>query len=744
MKKNQQKRKSEFNNFITEYTGGKMFKKVLITAVFVLLAFATAANAQFVVTNTNDAGAGSLRDAINQANLAAGNNTITFNIGGGGLWTIFPLSQLPPLTDMAGVWINGLSQPGSATGANPPSTATLMIEINGVNAGPAHGLWVQSDNNSIDGLIINSFEQDGIRVEGGLANPQANMNMHYCNFIGTDPTGTIDMGNGTNPANLWAGLHICNVPGGLAIENFADANLISGNWSEGIWIQGPFQPGDVGMNHMYMNYIGTDITGTVDLGNDRDGICLTEGTHDNDAADNLISGNDYSGVGISGFHNIPGSPIITFNNIIVHNIIGLDVTLLPLPNTYHGVAIGIYGPTYWGCAMNNYIELNTIAYNGLDGVSVWEDGVDNNNADYNRISQNSIYDNGGLGIDLNDDGVTLNDPGDPDFFANEELNFPVILSAVFNAGTTTITGTIDIDTAPNSATVEIFKADVDPTGYGEGRTFLGQATPDAAGNWTYTDVTLVVGDTVTATTIDMNNNTSEFCRNVQVTSTQCLICSVYTTTPIVPNTNGTIIWSLSVTNCGTAPINVYGEIYPVVGDCASGTRYDYNIRRNVVNNLVAGAIFTGYYWYRPGTITGITTAALETGVGPAYENYLTYCCFDFQFSYQWARGDHITFSPGEWLDAGDATLPEASVLGQNYPNPFNAETTIPFSVAETGNVTLEVYNLTGQLVETLVENHIEAGEYTVNWDASVYSSGVYFYKLQVGDYTTTKKLNLLK
>ncbi|MCP4634185.1 MAG: hypothetical protein GY855_14770, partial [candidate division Zixibacteria bacterium] len=634
MKKNQQKKKLEFNNFITEYIGGKMFQKVLIAAALILLVLTTAVNAQFVVTNTNDAGAGSLRDAINQANAAAGNNTITFNIGGGGLWTIFPLSQLPPLTDMNGVWINGLSQPGAATGAMPPSTATLMIEINGVNAGFAHGIWVQSDNNFIDGLIINTFEGDGIRVEGGLANPQAAMNMAFCNFIGTDPTGTIDMGNGTNPVSLWAGFHVCNVPGGIAIENAIDASLISGNWSEGVWIQGPFQPGDVGMNHITGNYIGTDITGTVDLGNDRDGICMTEGTHNNDAASNLVSGNDYSGIGIQGFNNVGfGAPILTFGNLVVDNTIGLDINMAPLPNTYHGVAIGIYGPTYWGCAIENYIEYNRIAFNGLDGVSVWEDGVDNNNCDYNRISQNSIYDNGGLGIDLNDDGVTLNDPGDPDFFANEELNFPVILTATFNAGTTTITGTIDIDTAPNLATVEVFKADVDPTGYGEGRTYLGSATPDAAGNWTFIDVTLVVGDTITATTTDVNNNTSEFCLNVPVTTAQCLICSTYTTTPIVPNVGGTIIWSLSVTNCGSAPINVYGEIYPTVGDCASGTRYDYNIRRNVVNNLPVGGVFTGYYWYIPGTVTGITTVALETGVGPAYENYLTYCCFDFQFSY---------------------------------------------------------------------------------------------------------------
>ncbi|MCP4634347.1 MAG: T9SS type A sorting domain-containing protein [candidate division Zixibacteria bacterium] len=225
----------------------------------------------------------------------------------------------------------------------------------------------------------------------------------------------------------------------------------------------------------------------------------------------------------------------------------------------------------------------------------------------------------------------------------------------------------------------------------------------------------------------------------------CMYCTTYTTTPIVPNVNGTIIWSTTVTNCGTATINVFGEIYPTLGDCASGTRLDYNLRKNMVNGLIAGASFTGYYWYIPGTVTGFTTVALETGVGTAYENYYDYCCFDFFFAYVWGRpGGQATFGPGEWGEFTDAVIPNATSLGQNYPNPFNATTTIPFDVVESGNVSLRVYNLAGQLVETLLDGEIEAGQHTVIWDASTYASGVYFYKLQTAKHITTKKMHLMK
>ncbi len=480
--------------------------------------------AVFAVTNNFDSGPGSLRDAINQANANPGFDQIVFNISPAGPHSITPLSQLPPLVDPNGVFIDGISQPGGADcGPNPPSSATLLIEINGAAAGAAHGLWVGSDVNQIVGLIINDFEQDGICVEGGVFNPSASNNMIHCCFIGTDPSGAFDVGNGRNMATLYGGVRIKNVPGGTANNNIVDGCLVSGNYADGVTIWGPQVPGDVGFNIVALCYIGTDVTGTVDLGNDHEGVSLVEGTHDNLVADNLISGNDYDGVGIQGFNNVGfGPPIQTFANFIEHNIIGLDINLNPLPNSMYGVTVGTYGTTPWGCADNNTIGPgNIIAHNGFDGVYVWEDGVNTFNADHNRITQNSIYDNGGLGIDLHFNGVTPNDPADPDVGANEEMNFPVINSAVNSGGTTTIMGTLDFP-APGACTIEIFKARRDPTGHGEGEVFLGSTTPATGGAWSFTTAALSVGDSVTATAYDGILNTSEFSLCVLVSSTGVL------------------------------------------------------------------------------------------------------------------------------------------------------------------------------------------------------------------------------
>jgi hypothetical protein len=482
----------------------------------------------FTVSQTKDSGLGSLRDAIDSANANVGRDTIEFYIPGTGVKTISPLSQLPSLTDPFGVFINGLTQSGATFGANPPSTLTLKIEISGGSAGISNGIFVDCDNNRIQGLIINNFALDGISVEAGPILNTSN-NEIYWNIIGLDSLGVLPVGNGYFPGSLWAGVRIYNVPadGGtsIATNNYIVENLTSGNgpYADGVQIVGPQLPGDVFGNFVLQNYIGTDISGMIDLGNAHEGVCLCEGTHDNLVDSNLVSGNDYDGVGMQGYNNEGyGPPIQTRFNIVNNNIIGLAINAItPLPNSCHGVAIGEYGPSQWGCADHNIIGPNNIiAYNGWDGVSVWEDGIDSINADGNRITQNSIFDNDSLGIDLQNNGVTLNDiPGDPDFRANQELNFPVIDSAIYSAGQTNIRGSINIDTDPTLALVEVFKADPDPTSFGEGKTHLGSATPDASGNWSINVSGLAVGDSVTATTTDQNGNTSEFCLNGVVTST---------------------------------------------------------------------------------------------------------------------------------------------------------------------------------------------------------------------------------
>jgi len=89
-------------------------------------------------------------------------------------------------------------------------------------------------------------------------------------------------------------------------------------------------------------------------------------------------------------------------------------------------------------------------------------------------------------------------------------------------------------------------------------------------------------------------------------------------------------------------------------------------------------------------------------------------------------------------------IPSDYSLLQNYPNPFNPTTNIRFNLPKSGVVTLKVYNILGKEVATLVNGNLNAGSYTFNWDANGYASGVYFYRLQSGNFVETKKMILVK
>ncbi len=83
-------------------------------------------------------------------------------------------------------------------------------------------------------------------------------------------------------------------------------------------------------------------------------------------------------------------------------------------------------------------------------------------------------------------------------------------------------------------------------------------------------------------------------------------------------------------------------------------------------------------------------------------------------------------------------------LEQNFPNPFNPSTTIEFSLPRSGHVRLQVVNSLGEVVATLVNEELNVGIFTTEWSANGMASGVYFYRLQVGDFVDTKRLLLLK
>ena len=96
------------------------------------------------------------------------------------------------------------------------------------------------------------------------------------------------------------------------------------------------------------------------------------------------------------------------------------------------------------------------------------------------------------------------------------------------------------------------------------------------------------------------------------------------------------------------------------------------------------------------------------------------------------------------LITGDPTLPDAYSLSQNYPNPFNSSTVIQYDLPEAAWVRLEVYNMLGQAVATLVDGYQQAGVHSYNWNANNFASGIYFYRITAGNFRASKKMVIIK
>ncbi len=203
------------------------------------------------------------------------------------------------------------------------------------------------------------------------------------------------------------------------------------------------------------------------------------------------------------------------NNVIVGNYLGTDGAA-NLANAINGIDLS-------NAAANNLIggtapgAANVIAFNGGDGIALQATA-----ASGNRILGNTIFSNTELGIDLADDGVTLNDVGDGDSGPNDRKNFPVLTLAELNSPTQiTISGTYNSVASAKTYRLEFFANSAgDGSGYGEGQRYLGfvNVTTDASGNATFSTVltaTVTFGEAITATATDLAiNYTSEFARDV--------------------------------------------------------------------------------------------------------------------------------------------------------------------------------------------------------------------------------------
>jgi hypothetical protein len=676
----------------------------------------------FVVTNANNHGTGSLREAIVNANATIGKDTIVFNIPGPGVKTITLLNALPEITDQ--VVIDATTQPGYA--------GTPLVEIDGLATSSVNGLTIKAGGSTVRGLAIGNFRNNagilltgcdnnliqanylGVAADGTTArqnfrgliftNSSNNViggtsaaarnvisgnaasgidiagssNVIQGNFIGTNAAGTaqlsqpggVGISNPTSTNNLIGGTAAgagnlisghqfgistqgtsTTIQGNLigtdvtgtkkipnttrGIQAFGEntlvggltpgaRNVISGN-NEGVFIRGAG-------SKVQGNYIGTDITGTLALGNNGNGVTAGEGAliggtvpearnviSANGSFGNVALGNDGSGaaatvqgnyigtdvtgtrslgnpsngINIASNNNTIGGLVAGAGNVISGNSAGIVISGFsggsvgnviqgnfigtnaagtgPVPNVQQGIVVS--------SGVNNTIggtqieAANKIAYNGGPGIAL-------SNGTGIVIRRNSIFSNNGLGIDLGATGVTPNDNLDSDVGPNTLQNFPVVTTVMSTSDSTTIQGSLN--SLPNTTFDLDFysSAAVDPSGNGEGAQFFGTTSVTTNGNGNATinvtfPVALATGRVITATATDPNGNTSEFSAadptaangSVQFTvSSVVLIEDVGTITLTVQRTGGTV-GNLNVDYSTTDGTAIAGQDYTA----ASGT-----------------------------------------------------------------------------------------------------------------------------------------------------------------------------
>ena len=489
------------------------------------------------IVNTNDTGQGSLRQFLTNANalanaglaqsgrtagidnaifmLADGTARPGMNTGyasqfSGGIATIAPASALPTICDP--VILDGQTQPGWSSAP--------IIELNGTGAGSGvHGLTITAGGSTVRGLVINrsparprresrSRRPGGTRSRGttsGRPRAEARPPRTTRGSSSTAPTGNLIGGTSSSQRNVISG----NTWRGIMLANGASGNNIRGN------------------------YIGVDASGDARL--------LTQiGIYLNESPNNTIGGTAAGEGNVVSGNNQIGIYVVyagSVGNVIQGNTIGLNAARTA------AAANGTTGVEIIVDASNNTVggtaagAANVISGNTGRGVQI-RAGTGN------AILVNSIYGNGGIGIDLGNDNATANDGTKPAGQPNLQMDFPVFTSVTLSGTTLTVAGYVG--SAPSQSTLRRCpRRDLQVRqrriGYGEGQTYLGFLTADASGNFSgsLTVAGLSVGDKITGTATDGSNNTSEFAANATVT-------------PIVTLGNGTDPGNASLAPGGAA------------------------------------------------------------------------------------------------------------------------------------------------------------------------------------------------
>ena len=327
--------------------------------------------------------------------------------------------------------LHGIEITGTATASNFVVGNEIGVMDDGVTAdgNNVEGIRISGSHDNVIGdigsarNIIGFNAGDGIDLTNGAYN-----NVVANNYIGTEPSRIFYLVNGGDGVLIHSGAHD-NILGG----SFTLGNYIEHNGLRGIEIL----DSSTAANTINDNDISF---------NTQSGIRLSDGTHDNLTIDNDVRENGQNGIALAnGAHD---------------NLLTLD--FVRLGNARNGFELSGAGTT------GNVISQALIYANTYDGIN------ERNGAD-NKWTELSTHDNGGLGIDKNGDSDGTNDIDKP---------YPTISSVTRSGGVVTVKGKATSTQTPPTVFVEVYRASTDPSGFGEGKTFLGADTTDANGNWT--------------------------------------------------------------------------------------------------------------------------------------------------------------------------------------------------------------------------------------------------------------------
>ncbi len=498
-------------------------------------------------TGTEDLGNGVYGVLVDGANnnLIGGNSSVAGNVISGndfwGVWITGGATQTrvqgnfvgtnrlgdQPLPNGGGVYINGSTSntiggsglgEGNVISGNAGAGVFISQASSIGNSILGNTIGLKADlssglGNGGDGITVHSA---GFNTIGGAGNGR---NIISSNAYGID----LFQANGVQIFNNWIGLNgggavaAGNTLDGIVVEGGSNhiigsatsglGNVISGQGRDGI--RATASTGAV----IEGNSIGTDVTGTLGVGNLGFGISMLTGAFGNriggatQAAANTIASNQLGGIHFNG----------SGSNSVQVNSIGTDLSgSIDLGNVGPGVMVSNSpGPITIGGVLPN--QLTKIAFNSVGAVV-------GSNATRVTLRGSSFYSNDGLGIDLGGDGITANDDDDPDAGANGRQNYPQILTVAAGA-TTTIVG--QLESNPNSMfTIDYFASTTgDPSGFGEGKRYLGSQTVTTASNGLVAlNHTLASstthGERISAIATDNLGNTSEFSEVVVAVSTE--------------------------------------------------------------------------------------------------------------------------------------------------------------------------------------------------------------------------------